>query len=135
MHRAAATPYLLALAVLAALSPAESAAQERSTHELLRDGAIAIEEGRFASAAARFREASYEMNSVPAGTRVLRLTELGSRLRPGWYWRSIEAAAVQAEHEYVLENLRRNVEGTNTLAATVGAQTDLVSSSGVGSTR
>jgi tetratricopeptide (TPR) repeat protein len=48
-----------ALALLPALAflPAAAAAQERSTHELLRDGALAIEEGRFASAAARFQEA------------------------------------------------------------------------------
>jgi tetratricopeptide (TPR) repeat protein len=57
MRRAAAIPFLLALATLTALPAAASAVQEHSTHELLRDGAIAIEEGRFTPAAARFREA------------------------------------------------------------------------------
>jgi tetratricopeptide (TPR) repeat protein len=58
MRRAASSiALLITLAAPAALTPTEGAAQERSTHELLRDGAIAIEEGRFGPAAAHFQEA------------------------------------------------------------------------------
>jgi Flp pilus assembly protein TadD len=51
---------ILAASVLAATGPAGSApaGAERSTRELLRSGAIAIEEGNYARALARFREAA-----------------------------------------------------------------------------
>lgn len=57
MSRLRALPLTTLIALIAIPAPAECAAPERSTHELLRDGAIALEEGRFAPAAARFQEA------------------------------------------------------------------------------
>jgi hypothetical protein len=55
--------------------------------------------------------ASYQF--VPRGneTEVIRQTTISSRLGPRWYWRYFEEMGVQAEHEYVLNDLARRVGG------------------------
>jgi hypothetical protein len=54
----------------------------------------------------RFESATYEMEPIsPTETRLIRTTTISSKLRPGWYWRYLEAVGVQAEHRYVFDSL------------------------------
>jgi hypothetical protein len=58
----------------------------------------------------KFKDASYSLTATPTGTRVERLTSIGSRLYPRSYWRPFEAWGVESEHEFVLTSLKRAVE-------------------------
>jgi Polyketide cyclase / dehydrase and lipid transport len=57
-----------------------------------------------------FKDATYELTITPTGTRVERLTSIGSKLYPRCYWRPFEAWGVESEHEYVLTSLKRAVD-------------------------
>jgi tetratricopeptide (TPR) repeat protein len=105
MRRAAAIALPLAIAALALPGPQVRAAQERSTHELLRDGAIALEEGRFASAAARFQEAvSIDplLAEAHLGAGVAALGEEERRATLRSLARAVEIAPAMQEARYAL---------------------------------
>jgi hypothetical protein len=55
----------------------------------------------------RFTNASYELHTVPGGTRVVRTTEITTRLAPRWYWRPLERWGVLSEHGFVFDNVAR----------------------------
>jgi hypothetical protein len=56
----------------------------------------------------RFERASYELEPLsPTATRLTRATTISTKLRPGWYWRYMEAMGVQAEHRYLLDSVFR----------------------------
>ncbi len=57
-----------------------------------------------------FVDASYELSTIGAQTRVVRHTTIGTRLYPRWYWRPLERWGVTSEHEFVFANLRRWTE-------------------------
>ena len=57
-----------------------------------------------------FRSARYELIPDGAGTLVIRHTVVESELEPRWYWSWFERQAVAAEHDYVLESMRRAAE-------------------------
>ena len=57
-----------------------------------------------------FVDASYELFTEGAQTRVVRHTAIGTRLYPRWYWRPLERWGVTSEHEFVFSNLHRWTE-------------------------
>jgi hypothetical protein len=56
-----------------------------------------------------FETASYELTSENSGTVVRRATTISSHLYPGWYWAPLERIGVEAEHRYIMDDLRRRV--------------------------
>jgi hypothetical protein len=54
-----------------------------------------------------FKTAAYEFETVPAGTRIVRRSTIGTRLYPRWYWRPLERWGVTSEHAFVFANIKR----------------------------
>lgn len=52
-----------------------------------------------------FENALYELQQEGDATRLTRHTTITSRLGPIWYWRSLERLGVEAEHEYILNDV------------------------------
>lgn len=58
-----------------------------------------------------YRSASYELRDAGNGeTEVSRITTISSNLRPSWYWRPLEHLGVHAEHDYLLQDVKRRLE-------------------------
>lgn len=58
-----------------------------------------------------YRSASYELRDAGNGkTEVARITTISSNLRPSWYWRPLEHLGVRAEHDYLLQDVKRRLE-------------------------
>ena len=56
-----------------------------------------------------FLDATYEVMAQDVGSRVIRTTRIGSRLRPAWYWRIMERMGVEAEHQFIFNQLKVNL--------------------------
>ena len=52
-----------------------------------------------------FERALYELRQQADGTKLTRTTAITSRLRPVWYWRSLERVGVESEHQYILNDV------------------------------
>jgi hypothetical protein len=57
-----------------------------------------------------FQDAIYRFNETAAGTELTRITTFKTELKPRFYWRYWEHKAIEAEHEYVLADLRRRLD-------------------------
>jgi len=57
-----------------------------------------------------FLGAQYTLQQIDGQILVTRTTTVSSWLRPIWYWSIFEKLALDMEHEYLLESLKRNVE-------------------------
>lgn len=58
-----------------------------------------------------FKDAGYEITRQNGRTVVSRTTTIVSRLSPAFYWRPLEKIGVEAEHEYLFEELERRLNG------------------------
>jgi hypothetical protein len=58
----------------------------------------------------KFQEATYLFEAKDNGTSLTRISTYRSELKPRFYWRFWEEKAIAAEHEYVLNDLRRRLE-------------------------
>jgi len=59
----------------------------------------------------KFEEAIYLFKQQGNGTLLTRITTYRTELKPRFYWRWFEAKAIEAEHEYVLNDLKRRLDG------------------------
>lgn len=57
----------------------------------------------------KFQEAIYLFEPKDKGTIITRITSYKTELKPRFYWKFWEEKAIEAEHEYVLEDLRRRL--------------------------
>ena len=57
-----------------------------------------------------FNEAIYLFKAKDTGTVLTRITTYRTELKPRFYWRFWEVKAIEAEHEYVLEDLKRRLK-------------------------
>lgn len=58
----------------------------------------------------KFEDANYTFNQNDSITILTRTTTYQSKLKPRFYWRFWEKQAIMAEHEYVLNDLKRRLE-------------------------
>lgn len=58
----------------------------------------------------RFKDAEYYFRPESNGTVITRVTTYSSSLKPRFYWSWCERSAIQSEHEYVLNNLKKDLE-------------------------
>ncbi len=59
----------------------------------------------------KFKDATYLFDPEGLhGTRLTRITTYRTELKPRFYWRFWERAAIEAEHQYVLDDLRRRLD-------------------------
>ncbi|HYG14419.1 MAG TPA: non-canonical purine NTP pyrophosphatase, partial [Bacteroidia bacterium] len=58
----------------------------------------------------KFEDAIYTFKEVDGGTMITRTTTYTSELQPRLYWNFIEQKAIEAEHDYVLGDLKRRLE-------------------------
>lgn len=58
----------------------------------------------------KFEDANYTFFQNNNTTKVTRTTTYQSKLKPRFYWRFWEKQAIKAEHEYVLNDLKRRLE-------------------------
>jgi hypothetical protein len=56
-----------------------------------------------------FKDAIYTFKEVTGGTIITRTTTYYSELKPRFYWRLCEHSAIKSEHEYVLNNLEKDL--------------------------
>jgi Polyketide cyclase / dehydrase and lipid transport len=54
-----------------------------------------------------FEDAAYDLIPENNGTVVRRTTAISSHLYPAWYWAPFERMGVEAEHQYILDDLSR----------------------------
>lgn len=59
----------------------------------------------------KFNEAIYLFEPKDSGTVLTRITTYRTELKPRFYWRFWEVKAIEAEHEYVLNDLKRRLGG------------------------
>jgi hypothetical protein len=59
----------------------------------------------------KMTEAIYLFEPKGKGTVVTRITNYRTELKPRFYWGFWEAKAIEAEHEYVLNDLKRRLDG------------------------
>jgi hypothetical protein len=57
-----------------------------------------------------FQDAIYLFKQVGTETELTRITTYNSELKPRFYWDFFETTAIQAEHNYVLTDLRRRLD-------------------------
>jgi hypothetical protein len=57
-----------------------------------------------------FEDAIYLFKPVKNGTELTRVTTYKTELKPRFYWEYIEVKAIKAEHDYVLNDLRRRLD-------------------------
>jgi hypothetical protein len=57
-----------------------------------------------------FEEAIYQFEPKDSGTVITRITTYKTELKPRFYWRYFETKAIEAEHEYVLDDLKHRLE-------------------------
>jgi hypothetical protein len=57
-----------------------------------------------------FKEASYELRREGDKTVVTRRTTITSRLYPAWYWRRLEGLGVEAEHQYLFNDVANKLK-------------------------
>lgn len=58
----------------------------------------------------KFEDAVYEFKETEGGTIITRITTYTSELQPRFYWNFVEKKAIEAEHDYVLGDLKRRLE-------------------------
>ena len=58
----------------------------------------------------RFKDAEYYFRPQKNGTVITRVTTYYSSLKPRFYWRWCERSAIESEHNYVLSNLKKDLE-------------------------
>ena len=58
----------------------------------------------------KFEEAIYIFTQKDSLTRLTRITTYRSQLKPRFYWKFWERSAIETEHEYVLNDLKRRIE-------------------------
>ena len=58
----------------------------------------------------KFDDAIYLFTQVDNMTRLTRITTYRSQLKPRFYWEFCERQAIEAQHEYVLNDLKRRLE-------------------------
>lgn len=58
----------------------------------------------------KFEEAIYLFDQKDNVTKLTRITTYRSQLKPRFYWKFWEKSAIQAEHEYVLNDLKRRLK-------------------------
>ena len=58
----------------------------------------------------KFDKADYLFTEEGNTTKVTRITTYQSQLKPRFYWEFWEKQAIESEHEYVLNDLRRRLE-------------------------
>jgi len=58
----------------------------------------------------KFEKAIYLFETKGGGTLLTRITTYKTELRPRLYWKFWEAKAIEAEHEYVLNDLKRRLD-------------------------
>jgi hypothetical protein len=58
----------------------------------------------------KFNQAIYTFERKGNGTLLTRITTYRTELKPRFYWRWVEAKAIEAEHEYVLNDLKCRLE-------------------------
>lgn len=57
-----------------------------------------------------FQDVIYLFKQVGSETELTRITTYRSELKPRFYWNYFETAAIQAEHNYVLADLKRRLD-------------------------
>jgi hypothetical protein len=57
-----------------------------------------------------FRDAIYLFKKIGNDTKVTRITSYDTELKPRFYWRYFERLAIETEHEYVLNDLKRRLD-------------------------
>ena len=61
-----------------------------------------------------FKEAIYEFEKVGQDScRITRITTYTSELKPRAYWQPLEELGIQQEHQFVLDNLEKDLKSTN----------------------
>lgn len=58
----------------------------------------------------KFDEAIYLFEAKPTGTLLTRITTYKTELKPRFYWLFWEEKAIEAEHEYVLNDLKKRLD-------------------------
>jgi hypothetical protein len=61
----------------------------------------------------RFKDAVYTFIPKDDSTTLIRTTSYESRLRPRFYWEPLEKYAIEQEHKFVLESLKKNLSEAN----------------------
>jgi hypothetical protein len=56
-----------------------------------------------------FKEAIYYFGKVPRGCKLIRVTTYTSILTPRFYWEPLERLGIEQEHEYVFNNLKKDL--------------------------
>jgi len=59
-----------------------------------------------------FQDAVYLFKTVDNATELTRITTYKTELKPRFYWGFWEKKAIKAEHEYVLNDLKRRLNKT-----------------------
>lgn len=59
----------------------------------------------------KFIDAKYNFEENNGGTKITRTSSYSSILRPRWYWEPLEKYGIEKEHEFVLNSLKKNIEG------------------------
>jgi len=57
----------------------------------------------------KFEEAIYLFEPKDNGTTITRITTYRTELKPRFYWRYLEVKSIEAEHDYVLNDLKRRL--------------------------
>jgi hypothetical protein len=60
----------------------------------------------------KFQDAIYTFEPKDGGTLLKRVTTYRTELKPRWYWSIWEEKAIEAEHEYVLKDLEKRLNGS-----------------------
>jgi glyoxylase-like metal-dependent hydrolase (beta-lactamase superfamily II) len=64
----------------------------------------------------RFKDAIYYFRPERNGTVITRVTTYFSSLKPRFYWSWCERSAIESEHEYVLRNLKKDLQNNKPVA-------------------
>jgi len=68
-----------------------------------------------------FESAAYELRQEGNTTRLTRTTIITSRLLPAWYWRYFERLGVEAEHDYILRDLKQRMSRRSDATSKAGS--------------
>ena len=61
-----------------------------------------------------FKDAVYRFEPRDSGTVITRITTYFSELKPRFYWSLCEMNAIESEHDYVLDDLKRRLDRDKT---------------------
>jgi hypothetical protein len=62
-----------------------------------------------------FEDAIYTFKEVKGGTEITRITTYKTELKPRFYWNYFETKAIETEHQYVLQDLKRRLDRDSSL--------------------